>query len=151
MTKNILPASGACLILILIVLGCGGSNKAKNDVSASASPANAAPAASVEKPIALQAKALTKEYDDNELAADGKYKGKQLAVTGKIANIAETLGKISVSLEGHNIVKSVICSFDDAERDAVMKLKKGQTVTLTGTGDGLTLGLYAGMQKCRVQ
>lgn len=140
-------------VITLAVLGCGGSN------SSTSSPANVATAPAgnnaqatgeTETPIAVQAKALTKEYDENELAADGKYKGKLLTVSGKVGRVAETFGSVSVALDGHNMVVDVLCSFEDSERETVGKIKKGQQVKLTGTGDGMTAGLYVGLQKCRV-
>ena len=94
---------------------------------------------------------MTKDYDENELAADGKYKGKTIAVSGKVENIAETMGNVTVSLAGHDMVKSVMCSFEESEKTNVAKLKKGQQATLVGTGDGMTMGLYVGLQKCKVQ
>lgn len=128
-------------VLIYLVLGCSG--KASN--TAATAPASDA------KPIAVDAKVLTKEYDTNDLAADGKFKGKLLAVSGKIESIAETMGNVTVHVEGHNVVLDVICSFEADQRDAVSKLKKGQATTLIGTGDGLTAGLYVGLNKCKVQ
>jgi len=143
--------------VLFLILGC--SQSANN--SATTAPANSAivasntsmtaPAAPSEKPIAVQARVMTKDYDENELAADGKYKGKTIAVSGKVENIAETMGSVTVSLAGHDMVKSVMCSFEESEKASVAKLKKGQQTTLVGTGDGLTMGLYAGLQKCRIQ
>ena len=144
---------------LFLVLGC--SQSANN--SATSAPTNSAivasntsttapaPAAPSEKPIAVQARVMTKDYDENELAADGKYKGKTIAVSGKVENIAETMGNVTVSLAGHDMVKSVMCSFEESEKANVAKLKKGQQTILVGTGDGLTMGLYAGLQKCRIQ
>jgi len=139
---------------LLIVLGCGGdSNSAPSGSTPSNSSATdqsgSSPVAS-EKAVAIQAKALTKEYDENELAADGKYKGKLLAVSGKVSNIAETLGNVTVQLEGHEIMATVMCSFDEAEKSNVAKLKKGQQSTLVGTGDGKTMGIYVGLQHCKI-
>jgi hypothetical protein len=85
------------------------------------------------------------------LAADAKYKDKLLAVSGKISNIAETLGNVTVQLEGHEIMATVMCSFDDSEKANVAKLKKGQQTTLMGTGDGKTMGIYVGLEHCKIQ
>ena len=138
--KNIINISTVILFGILFILGCGGSS------TESPTPAKAA-----EKPIAVEAKALTKEYDENELAADGKYKGKLLTVSGKISDIAETFGSVTVSLEGHQFLQTVMCTFESSEKSKVAALKKGSQVTLIGTGEGSTAGLYVGLEKCRVQ
>lgn len=106
---------------------------------------------SEEKPIGISAEDLTKAYDENELSADKKYKGKTLEVSGRIENIADTLGNVTVSLKGHNAVVSVMCSFEESEKDSVANLKKGQKTTLIGKGDGYTAGLYAGLNKCKIK
>lgn len=152
--KNYLNIVLIAVGLVLLVMGCsgGGANKGTASSSPAANTANAGNVGIVEeKPIAIDAKALTKEYDANELSADGKYKGKQLAVTGKISNIAETLGNITVQMEGQKIMPGVICSFEDSEKSSVMALKKGQQVTMIGTGDGSTAGLYIGLKKCKIK
>ena len=138
--KNIFNLTVITAVFVLLVLGCGKSGGGST---------TSGPAAD-EKPIAVGAKTLTKEYDENELAADGKYKGKLLAVTGKITDIAETLGNVTVQMEGHNMVVTVMCSFDESQKGAVSRLKKGQTAIMTGTGDGSTGGLYVGLEKCRL-
>lgn len=146
---------------MFIVLGCS-APKTSDTNAPNAAPANAtSPAANStvsantastdEKPIAIKAPDLTKEYDTNELAADKKYKDKMLAVTGKIGNIAETMGNVTVTLTGHNIAKDVMCKFNDADKASVEALKKGQNVTLVGKGDGMTMGLYVGLQNCKIQ
>lgn len=148
--KNFLSLVLIFIIGIALILGCGGSgNSTTSNTGTPASP-NSTTASPAAKPVAIDAKVLTKEYDDNELAADGKYKGKSLAVTGKISNIAETLGNITVSLEGHEFTKTVMCSFEESEKASVAALKKGEKATLIGTGDGSTGGLYVGLQNCKV-
>lgn len=139
---------------IFLVLGCsGGANNTTNKTVATSNGKviNGVKEAVAEKPVAVQAKALTKDFESNELAANDKYKGKLLAVSGKVSNIAETFGNVTASLEGHNMVISVMCSFDEAEKANVAKLKKGGTATFIGTSDGMTGGLYAGLNNCRIQ
>lgn len=134
------------LILILsLLLFVGLACNSSEDSSPKAEPTPE------EKPIAISAKDLTKAYDENELSADKNYKGKILEVTGKITDISETLGNVTVSLEGHDIVLTVMCSFNEAEKDAVADLKKGQKTTLIGKGDGSTAGLYVGLEECRIK
>lgn len=136
--KNLFNLSAAAACGLMLILGCGGESHP---------PAAADPN---ERPVAVQAKSLTKEYDDNELAADSKYKGKLLAVTGKVTEISETFGTINASLEGHDAVSTVMCSFADAERQKVSALKKGDQTTLVGRNEGSTAGLFVGLQNCRV-
>lgn len=146
MKNSIINLCAIATIGFLLVLGCS----APKETSNASAPSNAT-ATQADKPVSIAAKDLTKAYDDNELAADQKYKGKSLAVSGKIENIAETFGNITVSLQGHNMVLTVMCSFEDSEKSNVTALKKGQQTTLVGVGEGMTAGLYVGMQKCKIQ
>lgn len=150
MRNQLINLIGIIAIGLFLILGCTGTNQNSTTIPTNeASTTNSA--AAIEKPISVQAKSLTKEYEDNELAADGKFKDKMLSVTGKVANIAETMGNITAQLEGHNLVISVMCSFEESEKANVMKMKKGQQATFIGKGDGSTGGLYVGLQKCRIQ
>ena len=143
------------LVFLSIVLGCSApantSQPSNSSENSSGNGSKNSTDSTSEKPVNVSAKELTKTYDENELAADEKYKGKMIAVSGKISNIAETLGNLTVSLEGHDIVKSVMCSFDESEKSNITKLKKGQQVTLVGKGDGMTAGLYVGLEECKIQ
>lgn len=137
---------------LFLILGCS-ATKESNSTAKTETPAtnSATTSISTEKPIAVSSKDLTKTFEENELAANEKYNNKVLAVSGKIENIAETMGNITVSLQGHNAILSVMCNFAESEKSSVTKLKKGQQVTLVGKGDGMTMGLYVGLKECKVQ
>ena len=83
---------------------------------------------------------LHTEYMDNEIAADKKYKGKQLEVTGNIKNIGkDVLGRLYITLETGDIFSTIQVFFKSSEEDAIAELTKGQEVTIIGRGDGLSL------------
>ncbi len=151
--KNLKNVSFVCGLLMFLGLGCSQTKEtttSANQNTASQTQSNSTTKAP-EIQIELTAKALTKAYDENELAADEKYKNKLLKVAGKITDISETLGNVTVQLEGHKFLQNVMCSFEESEKGNVAKLKKGQQTTLLGRGDGKTLGLYVGMQTCKIQ
>lgn len=135
--------SAACAVMMLgAILGCG---------NASRSPSSQQPTAvSNEPPIRISAEELIKAYKENEVGADAKYRGKRLHVSGEISNIADTLGSITVSLKGENEsgLLTVLCSFDDAYRASIATLKKGEPLGVVGRGDGMTAGLYVGLEDC---
>lgn len=85
---------------------------------------------------------LTKEFKDNEVAANNKYKGKVVEVTGKVKRVTDTGGfsDITVELDGANFT-SVECNFDDSLRSSVANLTVGSTVTIRGRCDGLSFNL----------
>ena len=105
-----------------------------------APPATTAPApasASGDERIAVNAADLYKAYDNDEQAADARYKGRQLSVTGVVEEIKlEGEQGVVVDLQGGDFMDTVFCFFDDSQKPAVAKLKKGQKVTINGTGDG---------------
>lgn len=143
------------LILILaifgaLILGCSApQNSPKTETKTNETKASPA-AVPDEKPIEIKAADLVKAYKENELAADDKFKDKKLQVTGRVQNIADTLGSLTVSLTGQSFV-TVMCRLSADSKDAAKKLKTGQTVTIIGTGDGMTGGFYVGLQDCTIK
>lgn len=153
--RNLMNSSVVLGALIVLVLGCSAPKENSAVTNTNTNPAvnvqSNSPTAAAEPQIEVTAKVLTKAYDENELAADGKYKDKTIKVSGKIKEIAETLGNVTVQLEGHDFLRDVMCSFEESERNNVAKLKKGQQMTMVGRGDGMTLGIYVGLRECKVQ
>jgi hypothetical protein len=130
-------------IFALLSLGC--SKPADTRSSTTSKPVHS------EQPEHVYAWTLTQEYEENELAADDRYKDRLLKVSGKVSNIADTLGNITVQLEGHKALVTVMCSFDESQKAAVSKLRTGKEAILIGRGDGMTGGLYVGLRDCKVQ
>lgn len=87
--------------------------------------------------IKVTAEQYFKDYEENEVAADGKYEDKKIEITGEISSIDKVLGSISVHLKTDNLIGTVSCGLEDEKVAAT--LKKGGTVTLIGTGAGKSL------------
>ena len=93
--------------------------------------------------IMLTSANLATEYSENEVAADAKYKGKLLEVSGKVASIDngisdnEMIVKLS---DGKFDISGPWCYMKESERDKVLAFKKDQQVTLIGTGNSATIG-----------
>jgi hypothetical protein len=68
--------------------------------------------------IKIDATALIEAYENNEVAADAKYKGKEVEVTGEVNRISSTFGKSSVTLGG---LIGVTCYFSKAQINIVPK------------------------------
>lgn len=91
--------------------------------------------------IDVTARELEKAYAENEVAADERYRGKVLRVSGVIDQISkDALGEMVVMLRSPNVMGGVHCTFDDKQKSQVASLKKGQKVTLRGRGTGVALG-----------
>lgn len=90
----------------------------------------------------VTAKTLTKDYSDNEVAADQKYKNKSsyFLVSGAIDSISKDFtGTPYVSLRGNEMFHNVQARFSDGAVDILATLKKGQTVSFVCTVSGLVV------------
>lgn len=84
----------------------------------------------------VSAKQLVSIYEQNEVDADNKLKGRVFYVTGEITSIKkDILNDIYVTLDGGGTFREVQCYFGNAEEAG--KLKKGLLVTFKGKCDGL--------------
>lgn len=98
--------------------------------------------------IEVTALQLFDEYDDNEVSADIKYKGKQVSVSGTVEDIAkDIMGDIYVTLRGKDVFSSVQCFFDNEKVAA--NLKKGDRITLTGTVSGKMMNVI--VRECEIK
>lgn len=100
---------------------------------------------------AVTAVALWKAFDANEVAAEDQYKGKNIAVKGKIALIStDPAGNPVVSLDaGQNGFARVNCVFDKKDRSTIAVLKKGQDVLIPGECAGMSMRQVF-LKKCSI-
>jgi hypothetical protein len=84
--------------------------------------------------ITIDADALIKAYQDNEVAADEKYKGKKMRVTGKLASIDSGLDDEPVLQLGTQIFPLV--QAHGVEKKIAANLKKDTNITVECKGDG---------------
>jgi hypothetical protein len=99
--------------------------------------------------IRISATSLYKEYVDNPVAADEKFKGKILKVEGTVSTIdKETNGKICVMLETGEIIGYVFCYFPESQSKEVAKINKGNYKTIKGKCTGKLIGVV--LEDCEV-
>ena len=115
--KNISLLSGFVL-LMAIVLGCGQITKQTRKNAPD---------------FSVTVGELEKEFDQNERAARAKYKGKTLAVKGKVEMKME--GSV-ILVSPENISFPVQCFFAAAGRDSFGQIQRGKEYTLIGVFDG---------------
>jgi hypothetical protein len=84
----------------------------------------------------VTAAALYKEYDDNALAADRKYKEKVLEVAGQIERIDDKGFTATVELKTDAEGETVDCKFALDQQNNLVHLKPGQHVTIRGKCKG---------------
>lgn len=92
-------------------------------------------------PIIITAERLMADYKANEIAADEKYKGKILEVTGIIKEIGKDIfeDNMFVALEsgGKLEIRSVQCFLEENLRKKAASLSKGHRITLRGRCEGM--------------
>ena len=90
--------------------------------------------------LSVNSKTLYKDYSDNEIAADDKYKGKIIQVNGTIRDIGnDIMDDAYVTLIGDEFFGDIQCYFND--KSNVVDLKKGQRITVVGYCDGLFINV----------
>lgn len=87
--------------------------------------------------IEVQATRYNDEYKENEVAADAKYKGKALSLRGEITRIGKAVtGENFIGLRAGTYAEVAIYGVSTQE---AIGLKRGQNVTVSCMGDGMTL------------
>jgi len=121
------------VIVIFIIIGSSGSKNTTNNTGSNQSQNNvqATPA------IKVSASELYADYKANQVAADTKYKGKTVEVTGTINNIGkDILDTPYVALNAGDILSVVQCMFDKSDSAQLATLAKDTRITLTGKVKG---------------
>jgi RecG-like helicase len=82
------------------------------------------------------------DYEENEVRADLKYKGKKIEVVGTVQRIEKSaFGTPYIVMTGKgDRGESVQCMFNAGSNNELSKLKKGDSVNVIGKCDGRLLG-----------
>lgn len=98
----------------------------------------------------LSANQLYVEYESNEVAADMKYEGKVVIVSGTIQNIGkDIMDDAYIVIGGKGSLDGVQCVFTKGEQSSVARLSKGQRVTVKGEVSGKMGNVL--VRKCKLQ
>jgi tetratricopeptide (TPR) repeat protein len=90
-----------------------------------------------ERPIRIAADKLMAEYQNNQIAANARYKDKSLAVTGIVANVGKDIGDtVYVTLETGVMVFKIQCFFKKGGDTALAQIVSGVQLTVIGRCDG---------------
>lgn len=119
------------VVVFALLIAFGSSDNESTESSTSVDMASAAAAYQV------RATSLYAEFEENGVAAEQKYKGQIIEVTGKVENIdRDILDDIYVALEGNEYFGSIQCFFNEENINAATSLKSGSTVTIKGRFSG---------------
>jgi hypothetical protein len=120
------------------------AEKTNSQVASQKAVASSAPASSeslTSDAVEVDYKTLHKDYMDNAINADKKYKGKKLILSGAVSKIDREINQepyITFDLDTYGL-ESIRIDFDKSEEDNVAALKKGQKVKIVGTCKGTLL------------
>jgi hypothetical protein len=129
------------LVCLIVVTGCSGKDGNGSPVVPPADPE-----------VKVDAVRLFYDYNDNAVAADQKYKGKALRVTGTVREVASdwigfVVGEVSMEISpaqyralsekrkrwfNDGVDSSVICQIDPAHKDGFAKAVKGKPFSVVG-------------------
>lgn len=87
----------------------------------------------------LTAAQLMSEYTADETAANGKYLGQTIAVSGKVKEATDEGGILKVMLDADDENFGVYCVLDSAFQHPRRVFPVGESVTLKGKCDGINL------------
>ncbi|MEK7995079.1 MAG: hypothetical protein AAB403_14835 [Planctomycetota bacterium] len=119
--------ASALTVGVFLALAIGSSSEKKTELEV----ANVAPQ------VTIGATDLFADYKANEIAADQKYKGRVLQVTGTVDSIAKDItGTMYVTLKGDEFIGSIQCLFDDAHANQLAGLQRGMKVSVKGKCGG---------------
>tara|TARA_B100000401_G_C52447920_1_gene550560 strand:- start:208 stop:609 length:402 start_codon:yes stop_codon:yes gene_type:complete len=98
--------------------------------------------------LTVNSKNLYNDYNNNEIAADDKYKGKIIQVKGTIRDIGnDIMDEAYVTLIGDEFFGDVQCFFSD--KSYLVDVKKGQNINVVGYCDGLFINVI--MKNCIIK
>ena len=98
--------------------------------------------------MVVSAVQLFRDYDENEVAADQKYKGKRLAVSGTVQSIDKNaFDNITIKLRTVNEFMPVHASSTNKHEQMAAALKKGAKVNWLCDGAGFIIGSPV-LRKC---
>lgn len=110
--------------------------------STPSSPANSPSTSTPDIPtINVSAERLFEDYQTNEVAADSVYKGKILAVSGRVTSISKDITDSTyLMLATSNEFMGVHADLDGSEVSEAATLVPGNRVTVVCKGNGMIVG-----------
>jgi len=98
----------------------------------------ASPQSAPTDPSSVDLDQIGRDYNENAVAADLRYKGKFLTLAGKVVSVQDDrfykgmVGRIELESRIYTNGNSWYCSFDTNQANAISQVRKGQIVILKG-------------------
>jgi len=128
---KVLTVIGVLIVLAIISSGSNGNKTASKNSGGTPTPSAT--------PMAVDAKAFADEFNANQVAAEAKYKDKVVQLTATISNITDSgLSFQNVSSKEFDLTQ---ISCNTSNKDELISVKNGQSVTVKGKVSGQTVGV----------
>jgi hypothetical protein len=142
--RQLLGFCGGFIALVVVAIVGSRFDTSKN-ATASTAPAPAAAAAPQAQPekefVSTSAREIFAEYEANEVAADQKYKGKEVVIVGIVQSIdKDGFNNIVVHLQTPNQFMSVSATLQDKYESEAARMNKGEVLGFSCTGAGRIIG-----------
>lgn len=105
-----------------------------------------------EEGIEVDWQTVRADYQNNAIAADSTYKGKNLIVTGEVFDIGrEVMQHPYVTFSSDGYIGTFQMVFKNDEESLIAGLSKGDTITVVGECKGQSLGVIILLDNCYLQ
>lgn len=130
---------GAWIVAGMLAVGMGTCFTALNDSPGAAGASAREPSRVAAPTVEVTARELSRIYNENEVEADNRYRGKIVRVSGVVNAIGKDfMDNPYVELKA-KLFANVMCHFDEKQNGSLAHLKSGQRVVLKGRGGGVVL------------
>ena len=136
MKKKIFIGIGVVILGLIIISAIGGSGNKGNNQQTTTSNSSAQPTPTPEK---INVSDLADDFDSNQVAAEAKWKGKLVEFTTQISNITDTGISFQNVASKQFSMTQISCKVQDKQQ--LLPLKNGQTVTVKGVVGSQTIGV----------
>ena len=150
-----LPAKIALGFIGLMALGAvaeefGKGHESPKTESCQSTGKSPSPEPQAETYSLFNARDLNRAYQENEVAADEKFKGKQLAIDGVVGEISKDfMDNLYVVIPAGEMLEDIHAYFETQEKGQLAQLKRGQRIRVLGRVDGLMMKSVM-LKSCRI-
>jgi len=140
------------VIVILVLLLLASASSEKTTPSETSTPSGTPETASEAPEEAyIDAYDIIKDYVDNTVVADSKYRDKTLEIQGTVADIGKDLIDTPfLTIKGSKFTfEAIRCNFDKADETLLASVEKNQHIVVEGLIIGEKLGTVI-MQNCEI-
>jgi ABC-type glycerol-3-phosphate transport system substrate-binding protein len=99
----------------------------------------AASVAEIKTSVQTDAITMLQEFEKDEMAANQKFNGKAIAVTGTVVTIENTDSVQQVVLGNRANISNIVCQFDAKQKEQLAAVTTGSTITIKGICTGMLI------------